>query len=127
MTVELLTQHIGIWITQYIAVFCLFTMLVWTVGAYVLVEHSEKTVRDSAVYLLALGILTLVLALRPAKTDIVLWAPITWFCFSMTLMLELLWISYLIEELTKVMQRSRHRSLQLPGDPPQIPTPYSRH
>ncbi|HEX2951964.1 MAG TPA: hypothetical protein VHV83_20710 [Armatimonadota bacterium] len=104
MTYELFTQHIDSWVTQYIAVFCIITILIWGTCSYLLTEKWVKPVRDGAIYLAAIGALTLLLALRPAKTDIVLWAPLTWFSFSMLMVLELFWISYLTEGIIRAAQ-----------------------
>lgn len=106
MTIESFGHALDIWITQYMAVFSLITILGWALGSFLWMKKWERQVRDAGLYFLSIGMLTLLLAIRPAlESDAVFWSPIAWFCFSMLLMLELLWISYIIENCWRYMQR----------------------
>lgn len=105
MAFESLVQLIDAWVSQYIAVFCVLTIIAWGGGSYIFVEKWTKPVRDSIVYLITISGLAVALALRPEKTnDMVLWAPVTWFCFSMLLVFELFWLAYLTEGLIRSVQ-----------------------
>lgn len=97
MTLEALTTYLDVWVTQYLAVACLLSILLWTGVMYLKGQFWEKTVRDAALFLVSIGTLTLMLALRPTQTDAVFWNPLNWFCFTMLLMMELLWVSYLVD------------------------------
>lgn len=88
-----------IWIAYYCAGFCLLTIAAWAGGAYLWGRKWQKQVRDSAVYLLSIGSLSLTLALRPEGSDAMLWRPITWFCFTMLMVIELLWLTFLFDTL----------------------------
>ncbi len=97
MAVEEITRYIFVWITRYIAYFCLVTIVTWATVSYLWGKKWETPVRDSGIYLLTIGVLTLILALRPTKTDAIFWPPITWFSFTMLMVMELLWMSFLLE------------------------------
>lgn len=118
MTVELFIQHIDSWVSQYTALFCLITIVVWGAASLLMPLRDEQRLRDAAVYFFAIGILTIMLELRPAKTDVLFWAPITWFSFAMLMMMELLWLSFLTEALIKMIQRFSARfSHNIPEQP----------
>lgn len=127
MTPELISNIIGLWVSRYIALFCLLTLLIWGGGAYLLLDKWVKPVRDAAIYLGLIGVLTLVLALRPAKMDMLFWPPITWFCFSMLMMMELLWLTFLtdatIKGIRKFSERFSHSLVSIPTNSgtPQLP------
>jgi hypothetical protein len=99
MSIEWVTAQIGSWVSSYVAVFCLLSMLVWSAIAYLYTNKWHQIVRDCTIYFVTTGILTLFLTLSPTQPDIYLWKPITWFSFSMLLVMELLWIAFMIESL----------------------------
>jgi uncharacterized membrane protein YadS len=103
MSIGIIEQTIDIWVTQYAVLFCLLTIVAWGGSAFFLVSNWMKPLRDSVVYLLAIGLLALALSVRPNKLDSELWSPFCWFCFAMLMVLELLWISYLLESLLKLL------------------------
>jgi uncharacterized membrane protein len=95
MGMGLLTTQVDVWITQYIAGFCLVSILVWGMLMYAWSKQGKDALRDAGIYLVSIGTLTLVLAMRPQQHEMLLWTSVTWFAFSMLMILELLWISFL--------------------------------
>ncbi|HEY3379759.1 MAG TPA: hypothetical protein VGL77_19970 [Armatimonadota bacterium] len=130
MTPELLTQIIDTWVTQYLALFCLMTIIFWAVGAYLFLPRWNACVRDALIYLVSISIIAIFLALRPGGKDTLFWAPLTWFGFSMLLVLELLWLAYLIEGIVRAIIALFKRMSAQPAHPAQPPRPrttsYSR-
>lgn len=86
-------------VSKYLAAFCVVTVLCWSAWSYLMQNRWKQILRDSTVYFLTIAFLTVILALRPVQSDISLWTPISWFSFSMLLIMELLWISYMFEGL----------------------------
>ena len=97
MSLESLSALAGDWVSQYLAGFCLLTIIIWGIIAFLRTPKWEKSVRDAGIYFLVIATLTLVLALRPPKGDALFWYPLTWFCFAMLLVMELLWMALLGE------------------------------
>lgn len=92
-------------VTKYLAVFCIVSILCWSAWSYLLQIKWQQILRDSAVYFLTISFLTVVLALRPVHADVSFWTPVSWFSFSMLLIMELLWISYMIEGMLQMMSQ----------------------
>jgi len=105
MSPDILSQHISIWITQYISWSCLVSIIFWASGLFLWAKKWQRPVRDCSVYLVTIGVLTLVLMLRPSNHDVFLWSPLTWFCFTMLIIMELLWISFLFEALIRAVRK----------------------
>ena len=102
-------------VSRYIAVFCLASILCWAVGSYFLRPQWRRVVRDGAIYFFSIGILAGFLALNPLGSDIFFWAPLAWFSFSMLMIMELFWISYLLESLISYISHiSLHKMPQQP-------------
>jgi|GEM_PF-2065940 len=101
MSLEILADVIFIWVSRYIAAYCLVSIVVWGASMYLWVKDWHIRVRDAGIYLLSIGVLTGVLALKPVKMDAYFWPPITWFSFTMLLVIELLWTAFLIEYLVR--------------------------
>lgn len=108
MSLELFTSTVYAIVAQYLAWFALGTMVAWAVSHYLWAVKWQRTVRDTVIYLLIVGSLTMTLALRPEKYDPVLWTPITWFSFSMLMIMECLWVSFLIEALLRLARALPH-------------------
>ena len=92
-------------VTKYLAAFCIVSILCWSAWSYLLQNKWQQIVRDSAVYFLTISFLTVVLALRPVHADISFWTPVSWFSFSMLLIMELLWVSYMVEGLLQLISQ----------------------
>jgi len=97
MMPEMLSHVMSVWVTQYVAGFCLITIAAWACGMYVFAKKWEQPVRDAGVYFLTIGTLALILAIRPTTGDMMLWSPVVWFCFIMLMVTELLWVSFLFD------------------------------
>ncbi len=110
MSISILGHTIDIWITRYVAAFCLFTILAWAGGAFCYIAKWEQLVRDCLVYLLIIGITTLVLLFRPETNITPLLAALSWFCFAMLLIMELLWISYMMDHLFRALRAAADRA-----------------
>ena len=113
-----LADTIFIWVSRYIAGFCLVSIAVWGASVYLWGQDWQKKVRDAAIFMGTIGLLTLILALRPAKTDALFWPPVTWFCFAMLIVMELLWLALLFESIIRSV-----RSLAKPVTDPEETTP----
>lgn len=109
MTTEVLVTIISTWVSRYVAIFSLATLLAWAGFSYFGREHWVKPVRDALIYLAAMGTLTLVLALRPATSDALFWPPVTWFCFAMLTIMELLWLSMLADAVAAAVRKQLAR------------------
>ncbi len=126
---EEVAKILGIWVSQYLAVFCLATLVLMAGGRYLWVKSPDSRVRDLIMYLASISVLALVLAFSPSHTDTLLWPPVIWFCFTMLLMMELLWIAFLVEALVRmVMGIPGWLTQRTAPEPPDHPngTPYSR-
>jgi hypothetical protein len=97
MNIELLGPQTDVWVTKYIAVFCLATIIIWGAGMLFWSKKREQAIRDCATYLFIIGVLTVVLALRPHNINFFLWPPLAWFSIAMLMVMELLWIHYVID------------------------------
>lgn len=124
MTLVDISHILGLWVSQYIAGFCLITIALWAGGSYLWSKRWQQPVRDSGIYLLAIGLLTLILALRPTQSDAALWPPLTWFCFSMLIVMELLWLSFLVDA---VIQGIHYLSRPQDREKPKSHPPYGSH
>lgn len=127
MSLEALADIIFIWVSRYIAGFCLVSIAVWGTGMYLWGKDWRKKVRDAGIFLVSIGALTVVLALRPtAQADqFWLWPPLTWFSFSMLIVLELLWVAFLIEGIVRklgAVAKPQHPTREESG----YRSPYSR-
>ena len=119
MNIDALAHELFFWVTRYIAGFCLVSIALWGGGVLLWGKDSARRVRDSSIFLGAIGVLTLMLALRPDHAEALLWQPITWFCFALLVMLEFFWLSYLLEAIVlylrgMAMARAAHGK---PGSP----------
>lgn len=112
MTIDLFAQQLEVWVSQYLAIFCLASIGAWAGGLYAWAKHWEGPVRDAGMYMLTIGSLTLILALLPDHHDVIFWTPVVWFCFTMLLMFELLWLSFLADLLYRTVRDLPTRSLQ---------------
>lgn len=101
MAFETFSHSIYIWVAHYLAAACLITIVIWASTSYLFVIKWTKTVRDAFSFCVGIGLPALVLAIRPVAEDASYWEPIVWFFFSMLLMFELLWITYLGEALVQ--------------------------
>jgi len=108
-----LADIIFIWVARYIAAFCLVSVAVWGASMYLWVKDWQMRVRDASIYLFSIGVLTGVLALKPAKMDVYFWPPITWFSFTMLIVIELLWIAFLIEYLIRAPKALANRNAEI--------------
>lgn len=109
MTLQDVIQLVDLWVVKYLATFCLITIGLW--GAIVLMKPSKKyrPIKDSAIFLLSIGALTLILSMIPEDSKFLMWAPLTWFSFAMLSVLELLWIGFLLEQCNTLFQRTVER------------------
>ena len=126
---EEIAKTFGIWVSQYLAIFCLATLVLLAAGRYFWVKGPDSRVRDLIMYLASISVLALVLAFSPSHTDSLLWPPVIWFCFTMLLMMELLWIAFLVEAVVRmVMGIPGWLTQKTTPEPPHRPsgTPFSR-
>jgi hypothetical protein len=124
-----LAKTISIWVTQYLAGFCLVSLLLITGGRYLWMKGPDTRIRDLVLYLASISALTLILTFSPFRADSLLWPPITWFCLTMLFMLELLWVAYVVESalmLVHGLSGLFSRKVAAPVAPPHSGTPYSR-
>jgi hypothetical protein len=124
MSLDNLADVIFIWVSRYIAALCLVSIAVWGASMYLWARDWHTKVRDAGIYLLSSGVLTGVLALKPEKMDAYFWPPIIWFSFSMLLVIELLWIAFLIEYIVRFFKSLAQRDTQLPHRRPTVYTRY---
>ena len=117
MTMELISQDINIWVSRYIAIFCLLTLLAWGGGSYLFLDKWLKPLRDAATYFVTIGVLTLALAIHPIKLDVLFWPPLTWFCFAMLLVMEIFWLTFLIDALLRFLRSIPERLAHAFYDP----------
>ncbi len=124
-------KTLGVWVSQYLAIFSLVSLVVIAGARYLWVKGPDNRVRDLIMYLASISVLTLVLAFSPSHTDSLLWPPVVWFCFAMLLMMELLWIAFMVEAVLRmVMGLPGWLTQKAVGEVPPIRrhsgTPYSR-
>jgi hypothetical protein len=124
VTLDTFAEYVRTWVSQYIAGFCLVTIAMWAGAVYLWGKKWQRQVRDSGVYLLAIGTLTLALALRPEGGQLFFWKPVTWFCFTMLMILELLWMLFLVEALGRALHDWTTRLAK--RDAPEEPNPSAR-
>lgn len=127
MPFDLFTNVIFLWVSRYIAGFCLVSIVLWATGSYLWSRNWQQRVRDSGIFFLVVGVLTLLLLLRPEGTDAVLWPPITWFCFSMLIVMELLWISFLVEMIYHSLHHHAASNVQRAERSRSGPSRYTRN
>lgn len=106
MGYEAATQWIHIWVTSYLAIFCLATLAAWIGGSYLWSRHWQKPVRDCISFLGAIGVLGGFMLFEPHTADPTVWSPLFWFSFTMLLVLELLWISFIAEAAARGLVRA---------------------
>lgn len=112
MTSDVFLLTLETWVTQYLALFCIATIAAWAGGMFAWAKHWETAVRDGGLFILIIGSLALILALVPQTSDVHLWMPVNWFCFTMLLMFELLWLSFLGDMLVRALRDLPGRTLQ---------------
>src|SRR3990172_5983369 len=112
MSLDILADVIFIWVSRYIAAFCLVSIAVWGASMYLWAKDWHTRVRDAGIYLISTGVLTGILALKPTKMDAYFWPPITWFSFTMLIVIELLWIALLAEYLARVIKSLLKRDIK---------------
>jgi hypothetical protein len=114
-------------VSRHFAIGCLITIAIWGLGVFIFDRNGKKRVRDALVYFLLIGSTATVLAFRPPgiPTSFSVWEPITWFCFTMLLIFELFWTTYVLEGIYRALQHlfarrdhlddpGRHRRLENP-------------
>ncbi len=123
MSGETVIRGLDVGVTLYLAGFCLATIVLYAWSQFLHAPHWQPAMRASVSYLAIIGGLTLALALRPAPSVAPgVWEPITWFSFSMLLVMELLWLAFLLDRLRgRVPTPPRH----LPDTHPTLGTPAS--
>lgn len=129
--VEAIAKSISLWVTNYLAIFCLVTLVVVAGGRYLVLKKTDTRVRDFVIYLCGISVLSLLLTLMPLNSDSLLWPPIAWFCFAMLLMLELLWIAFMAEALVRLALGipgwfSHRAQVKAPSSPHDGSTPFAR-
>jgi len=118
-----LSTIIFIWIARFIAAFCLVSIAVWGAGMYLWARDWQVRVRDAGIFLLVIGVLTIILALKPAKMDAYFWPPLVWFSFAMLIVMELLWITFLVEFIIRLLKAMATHD----DEPPHRPPIYTRY
>jgi len=103
---DFLMVPISVWCSRYIAGFCLLSIVVWGVGMYIWSKDWQSKIRDASIYLVTIGALTVVLALRPEQDVPLHWKAITWFSFSMLAVLEVLWLAFLIRSISVAISQA---------------------
>ena len=123
MTLESMTHDIYLWVSRYLPVFCLISIACWTTCVYLWGQDWQRRVRDSLSCFVMIGVLAGMLAVKPYQSDALIWPPLTWFCFTLLMVLELLWIAYLLEAVVLYL-----RGMLSPTAPPRqgkvAPTHY---
>jgi hypothetical protein len=114
---ESLATFIFVWVSRYIASFCLVSIALWGAGMYLWGKEWHIKVRDAGIFLATIGLLTVILAFKPAKTDAIFWPPVTWFCFSMLTVLELLWLAFLVESIFRAFGKMTKSESEKPPRP----------
>ena len=114
---DFLMVPISVWCSRYIAGFCLVSIVVWGVGMYIWSKDWQSKIRDAGIYLGAIGVLVVVLALRPEKDAPLYWKAITWFSFSMLVVLEVLWLAFLIKLICAAIGRAAHQDAEIKKPP----------
>jgi len=118
MSWDNLDKFIFVIVSRYVAAACLVSIAVWGAGMYLWAKDWYKRVRDAGIFLLVIGVLTGVLALKPEKMDAYFWPPVTWFSLSMLIVMELLWIAFLFESLLRWCKSIGKRGTEPPHRPP---------
>lgn len=91
-------------VAYYLSGFCLMTILIWAGRAYLWEEKWQRQIRDAIVYFSTIGVLTMLLAIHPENSDAIFWRSLTWFCFTMLMVIELLWVSFLLEQVFRAIR-----------------------
>ena len=131
MEIDNVITILGLVVSKYFAAFCIISILFWSTWSYLMHSKWQQILRDSAVYFLTISFLSVILALRPVNADVDYWTPVSWFSFSMLFIMELLWLSYLVESLLQFITHiSFHKSPKhgiMPDKSSRIiNTPYAR-
>jgi len=126
MSPEQLVQGLDVWISQYLAAFCLITITAWAVRQFLWAAHWQQALRDSVVYLVAIGILALILACRPTHADPLYWTPLAWLSFTILIVLEGLWIAFVVDQIGRGLRELINGQPLPTMHPHSRPTPYQR-
>jgi len=122
VTFDSLTHSLYLWVTCYLSLFSLVSIACWAGAVYLWGQEWPRRVRDALFYLLMIGGLTLILALKPVHSDALLWSPLTWFSFTLLMVMESLWLAYLLEAIFLYFRSVLVPTLPLPrkhsGQPP---------
>ena len=94
-----MAQITYLYVSYYLVGFSLLTIFLWAGRAFLWGAKWRTQLRDAVTYFATICVLALVLALHPENYDATFWRPISWFCFSMLLVVELLWISFLLDQI----------------------------
>jgi len=113
--------------SRYMAGFSVISVMVWVIVAYMRNKDNTIAVRDGINYMIAIGLLATTILLLPRESYFIIWQMILWFTFTVLLVLELLWIVYLLISLVNNAKCAGIRRLNH-GLAPTLngQTPYSR-
>ena len=124
---DALPDLLFLFFTRYMAGFSLISVLIWVIVVYTRHKENFTAIRDGINYMVAIGLLATVILLLPRESYFFVWQMILWFTFTVLLVLELLWLAYLLVSLIHMAKavgiRRDNHSLSTSNNPS---TPYSR-
>lgn len=126
-TWDTLPDLLFLFFSRYLAGFSMLSVLTWVVIVYLRRKDNYTAIRDGINYILAIGLLATVILLLPRESYSIIWQMILWFTFTVLLVLELLWLAYLLVSLIHLAKsvgiRRDNQGLSASNNPS---TPYSR-
>ncbi|MHB9025381.1 MAG: hypothetical protein ACYC7E_14630 [Armatimonadota bacterium] len=109
MVADTFAGNLDLWISQYLAGLCLVSIAIWCFVHFLRNPKWEQPVRDAAMSFAVIGVLTVFQTLRHQNVVIFSWPPLNWFCFTLLVLLEIFWISFLLDNLLQTIQAYQHR------------------
>ncbi len=124
---DALPDILFLFFSRYMAGFSLLSVLAWVVVAYLRHNENKSAVRDGINYMVAIALLASAILLLPRESYLLAWQMILWFSFTVLLVLEILWLAYLLISLVDMAKSAGIRRINNELAPTQNnQTPYSR-
>jgi len=124
---DALPDLLFLFFSRYMAGFSVISVMVWVIVAHLRDKDNLIAVRDGVNYMVAIVLLAATIFLLPREPYSIVSQIILWFSFTVLLVLEILWIVYLIISLINKARIAGIRRLNHESAPMQNgQTPYSR-
>jgi hypothetical protein len=107
-------------VCYYLSSVCIISISCWMIWAYTHSEKWQKVIRDCTMYLVTIMVTGTVMILfrnlPVQQTGHPIFIGIAWFAFSMLLIMELLWLSYAVDNIVQHCRQSFSTFYSSPTD-----------